>query len=77
MLISDELYTAVRDQSGELGFSHGYTYSGHPVPAAVALETLKIYEERDIVGHVQRVGPIMQARLREFSNHPWWVRSAV
>ena len=71
VLISDDLYTAVRDQSGELGgFSHGYTYSGHPVPAAVALETLKIYEERDIVGHVQRVGPIMQARLREFSDHP-------
>ena len=71
VLISDDLYTAVRDQSGELGgFSHGYTYSGHPVPAAVALETLKIYEERDIVGHVQRVGPTMQARLREFSDHP-------
>ena len=71
VLISDDLYAPVRDQSGELGgFSHGYTYSGHPVAAAVALETLKIYEERDIVGHVQRVGPIMQARLRDFSDHP-------
>ena len=32
--------------------AHGFTYGRHPVPAAVALETLKIYEERDIVGHV-------------------------
>ena len=71
VLISDELYAPIRDQSGELGgFSHGYTYSGHPVPAAVALETLKIYEERNIVGHVQKVGPIMQAGLREFADHP-------
>ena len=71
MLISDDLYAPIRDQSGDLGgFSHGYTYSGHPVPAAVALETLKIYEERDIVGHVRRVGPIMQAGLREFADHP-------
>ena len=52
------------------GVSHGYTYSGHPVPAAVALETLKIYEERNIVGHVQKVGPVMQAGLREFADHP-------
>ena len=71
VLISNDLYEPVRDQSGDLGgFSHGYTYSGHPVPAAVALETLKIYEERDIVGHVQQVGPVMQAGLRAFADHP-------
>ncbi len=71
VLISNELYEAVRDKSGELGsFSHGYTYSGHPVSAAVALETLKIYEERNIVGHVQQVGPVMQSALRNFGNHP-------
>jgi len=71
VLVSDRLYDAVRDKSGELGgFSHGYTYSGHPVPAAVALETLKIYEERDIVGHVQRVAPAMQDGLRALADHP-------
>ena len=71
VLISGTIYEAMRDKSGELGnFNHGYTYSGHPVPAAVALETLKIYEERDIVGHVKKVGPIMQDHLRKFADHP-------
>ena len=38
-------------QSDKIGmFAHGFTYSGHPVPAAVAVETLKIYEERDMLG---------------------------
>jgi 4-aminobutyrate--pyruvate transaminase len=40
------------------------------VPAAVALETQKIYEERDILGHVRRVAPHFQARLAELGEHP-------
>src|SRR4029077_8617161 len=51
-------------------FGHGYTYSAHPVPAAVALESLKIYEERDIVAQVRRVGPRMQAAIRRHADHP-------
>jgi 4-aminobutyrate--pyruvate transaminase len=38
-------------------FGHGFTYSGHPVPAAVAVETLKIYDEMDIVGPRPPHGP--------------------
>ena len=46
-----------------------------PIPAirfaaAVALETLKIYEERDIVSHVRTVAPHLQDGLRRFNNHP-------
>jgi len=40
------------------------------VPAAVALETLKIYDEVDIVGKVRKVGPRMQAGIRSFADHP-------
>lgn len=70
-LVSGSIYEALLAQSDKLGiFGHGYTYSAHPVPAAVALETLHIYEERDIVGHVRRVGPRLQAGLRAFSEHP-------
>ena len=59
------------DESEKIGlFAHGFTYSGHPVPAAVAVETLMIYEERDIVGHVRRVGPRLQERLRQLTDHP-------
>jgi 4-aminobutyrate--pyruvate transaminase len=70
-LVSAKVYDILLRQSDKLGiFGHGYTYSSHPVPAAVALETLKIYEERDIVGHVRRVGPRLQAGLRSYADHP-------
>ncbi|MDP5218089.1 aspartate aminotransferase family protein [Ruegeria sp. 2205SS24-7] len=52
-------------------FNHGYTYSGHPVAAAVALENLRILEEEDIVGHVQRVaGPYLKERWEALLDHP-------
>lgn len=71
VFVNDKIYQAAKEKSGEVGvFGHGYTYSGHPVPAAVALETLKIYEERDIIGHVRRVAPRLQDGLRRFAGHP-------
>src|SRR5262249_54561188 len=70
-LVTNALYEVLLAQSDKLGiFGHGYTYSSHPVPAAVALETLKIYEERDIVAQVRRVGPRMQAGIRGFADRP-------
>jgi 4-aminobutyrate--pyruvate transaminase len=71
VMISEPIYQAMVRQSEKIGtFGHGYTYSGHPVCAAVALEALKIYEERDIVGHVRTVAPHLQDGLRRFKNHP-------
>jgi 4-aminobutyrate--pyruvate transaminase len=70
-LVSATIYEVLLAQSDKLGiFGHGYTYSAHPVPAAVALEALRIYEERDIVAHVRRVGPRLQEGLRRLSEHP-------
>jgi 4-aminobutyrate--pyruvate transaminase len=51
-------------------FAHGYTYSAHPVCCAVAVETLKIYEERNILAHVRRVAPRFQEGVRRFAGHP-------
>jgi 4-aminobutyrate---pyruvate transaminase len=71
VMISEAIYHALVKQSEKIGvFSHGFTYSGHPVPSAVALETLKIYEQDDILSHVRRIGPRMQAGLRKFAEHP-------
>jgi 4-aminobutyrate--pyruvate transaminase len=71
VMINEKVYSGIRDNTGKLGtFGHGFTYSGHPVSAAVALETLKIYEERDIVSMVRRVAPEFQKRLRSFADHP-------
>ena len=70
-LLSEEIYQAIADNTDKLGtLGHGYTYTGHPVSAAVALETLKIYEERDTVGHVRQVMDRMQTGLRAFADHP-------
>ncbi|HZF75983.1 MAG TPA: aspartate aminotransferase family protein [Acetobacteraceae bacterium] len=72
VMVSDRVYQALADGSHEVGtWGHGFTYSGHPVAAAVAVETLRIYEEMDIVGHVRRVAPHFQAALRDrFADHP-------
>jgi len=72
VLINDRIYQGLADGSATIGtFGHGFTYSGHPVPAAVAVETLKIYDEIDIIGHVKKVAPVMQDGLRSrFADHP-------
>jgi 4-aminobutyrate--pyruvate transaminase len=71
VLVSDAIYQVLADNSAKRGsFGHGYTYSAHPVSAAVALETLKIYEERKIVEHVRAVAPRLQDGLRRFAKHP-------
>ena len=71
-LCNDKIYQAMKAQTEQFGaFGHGYTYGGHPVCAAVANEAIAIYEERDIPGHVARVGAHFQQRLRAFSEHPF------
>ena len=71
VMISAEVYNALIKQSEKIGvFSHGFTYSGHPVTSAVALETLKIYEETDLLSHVRKVAPYMQAGLARYKDHP-------
>jgi len=69
--ISESIYQALVSGSDKIGvFAHGYTYSGHPVPCAVALETLDVMKERDLLGHVGRVAPRLQDGLQRFADHP-------
>jgi 4-aminobutyrate--pyruvate transaminase len=71
VMVSEAIYQALVKQSEKIGvFSHGFTYSGHPVTSAVSLETLRIYEQDDILSHVRRIAPRMQAGLRRFADHP-------
>jgi 4-aminobutyrate--pyruvate transaminase len=71
VMVNERVFQGLAEESHKIGtFGHGFTYSGHPVPAAVAIETLKIYDETDILGHVRRVGPHMQQELRRrFAGH--------
>jgi len=71
LLISDRIYQAMLVQSDRHNtFVHGYTYSGHPVAAAVALETLNIYREMDIAGTVKQVEPTFLDGLERLAAHP-------
>jgi 4-aminobutyrate--pyruvate transaminase len=71
VMVNDAVFAALADESHKIGtFGHGFTYSGHPVPAAVAIETLKIYDEMGLVEHASSVGAFMQRELRRrFADH--------
>lgn len=68
--ITDEIFTAIAEFGDQKGaFGHGFTYGGHPVAAAVALEAQNIYRDRNIVDHVKKIGAHFQTRLQAFQNH--------
>ncbi len=71
LLINDRVYQPIADESKAIGtFGHGYTAAGHPVASAVALENLKIIEERDLVGNVRALAPRFAEALGTFADHP-------
>ena len=64
VMIPEPMYQAMIDESRKIGtFGHGFTYSGHPVAAAVALKTLEIYARERIAEQA--------ARKRRSSRHGW------
>lgn len=65
LMVSEKVFSTMTAQSEKLGnFAHGFTYSGHPVSSAVALETLRIYDEMDVVARTRRVGAHMLDKLK-------------
>ena len=71
LYVSNEIYQTIADASATIGvFGHGYTYSGHPLACAVALETLRIYESDKVLEHVQKVAPRLQQGLQKLKSHP-------
>ena len=71
VLMSEAVYAPIADESSRIGvLGHGFTGGGHPVGAAVALENLKIIEERDLVANAAERGAELQAGLRSFAGHP-------
>jgi 4-aminobutyrate--pyruvate transaminase len=71
VLLPEFMYDPIVELSGAVGtFGHGFTYSGHPVCAAVALRTLELMEERDLFAHAARMAVPFQARLAALGDHP-------
>jgi 4-aminobutyrate---pyruvate transaminase len=69
--MSDDFYRALEKGSDENGwFAHSGTYHAHPVPAAVALKTLEIFERRRIVSHVRSLLPAWQRAIEALEDHP-------
>jgi 4-aminobutyrate---pyruvate transaminase len=71
VMIPETMYQAMLDESRKIGtFGHGFTYSGHPVAAAVAIKTLEIYRRERIFEDVERKAPLFQRRLSALADHP-------
>ena len=69
--VPGSMYDALLEDSQKIGiFAHGFTYSGHPVSAAVALKALEIYARDRIVEQAARKAPQFQARLLALADHP-------
>ena len=71
VMVSEKIHDVLVEGSRKYGlFGTGFTYSGHPVPAAVALETQRIYDDIDIGAHVKAVSVTFQKRLHALADHP-------
>jgi 4-aminobutyrate--pyruvate transaminase len=69
--VPEAMYQAMLDESRKIGtFGHGFTYSGHPVAAAVALKALDIYARERIAEQAARKAPQFQRRLAALADHP-------
>lgn len=71
LLVNDKVFEPIAEENDRIGtFGHGFTGGGHPVPAAVALETIRIIEEENLVAHAATVGARLLTGLREMKTHP-------
>lgn len=69
VMVGDRVADKFLEAGGE--FTHGFTYSGHPVPCAVATENIRILREEKIIERVfQETGPYFAERLSALSEHP-------
>jgi 4-aminobutyrate---pyruvate transaminase len=71
VMVPEDMYQALIVESKKIGtFGHGFTYSGHPVSAAVAAKTLEIYQRDKIIETANTRMPQFQQRLMALNEHP-------
>ncbi len=71
IMVDSDISDLLTDQSKKIGtFAHGFTYSAHPVCAAVALRNLQLIEERSVLEHVRKISPTFLKRLSVLKDHP-------
>jgi L-2,4-diaminobutyrate transaminase len=71
-IVGERVWEVLCKGSEQFGiFTHGYTYSGHPIGAAAAMANLDIVEGEDLAGNAKRTGGYMLKRMNEvFADHP-------
>jgi adenosylmethionine-8-amino-7-oxononanoate aminotransferase len=69
VFLSDHVYNTIADGAGAAAVGHGYTYSAHPVSAAVGLAALRLYEG-GLLENGRAVGARLLAGLRSLQDHP-------
>ena len=70
VFVSDKIYQTMADAAPDgTPFGHGFTYSGHPVSAAVALEVIKLYEN-GLIDNSKKVGAYFESQLKTLLDHP-------
>ena len=70
VIYSDKVHEVISAPDADAWFTHGYTYSGHPVACAVALKNIEIIEREDLLGNAARVGDYLEGRLAELKDLP-------
>ena len=71
VMLSDKVYAGIADGAApDAPIGHGYTYSGHPVSAAVGLEVIRLYTDGGILANGQKVGKRFEAGLAALGDHP-------
>ncbi|MER9848677.1 aspartate aminotransferase family protein [Mesorhizobium sp. M0106] len=69
VFMSDHVYNTIADGAGKAAVGHGYTYSAHPVSAAVGLECLRLYED-GLLENGRKAGKRLMEGLRSLADHP-------
>ena len=70
LLMNGNIISEIEKQASDLGvFGHGFTYSAHPMSAAVALRALEVYEEKNILEHVNNVKDSFIERVKNLKKY--------
>ncbi|WP_342363493.1 aminotransferase class III-fold pyridoxal phosphate-dependent enzyme [Terrarubrum flagellatum] len=71
VMFGEKVYRGIADNApAGAPVGHGYTYSGHPVSAAVALEVIRLYEEGGVLANGQASGAHFERKLAKLADHP-------
>jgi len=70
LLMGEHIYDVIKESAGTTPVGHGFTYSGHPVSAAIGLAVLDLYQTGGLLENGQKVGRYFEQKLQGLAGHP-------